>query len=305
MNINDLMYDLSYGIRLPTPKFCPPPIANLVKECFYENPDLRPDFKNITNTLEILFEELMARHYKKRKASDKTARPSDYHPINTMKNNVMKSRYAKIVGGNKKFVEKRENYAHIKNDDELEDDTEIDSSPVPYAIVQEGPIKNNVMKSRYLSIVRGNKKIVEKRENYAHTKNDDEVEEGEEIDSSPVPNAIVQDGPMKTNVMKSLYATTGRGNKKFVDKKENYARIKNDDELEDDDEIDSSPLPYTIVQDNPIPKSETVELELFLDAETEDAEKIKKETKYACINNYELKEGDTNTSSTEEAILDN
>ena len=39
------MYDLSFGVRLPEPKFCPEIIAGLMKTCFYEKPDKRPDFK--------------------------------------------------------------------------------------------------------------------------------------------------------------------------------------------------------------------------------------------------------------------
>ena len=47
IDLNNLVYDLSFGVCLPEPKFCPEIITDLIKRCFYEKSDKRPDFKAI------------------------------------------------------------------------------------------------------------------------------------------------------------------------------------------------------------------------------------------------------------------
>ena len=59
MDVDRLIYDLSIGIRLPNPTFCPHQIASLIKKCFYESPNKRPNFEEIKTSLKSAFNKLM------------------------------------------------------------------------------------------------------------------------------------------------------------------------------------------------------------------------------------------------------
>ena len=59
MNVDDLIYDLSFGVRLPEPTFCPSPIAHLIAKCFYDKPCKRPSFDEIKDDLKAAFNKLM------------------------------------------------------------------------------------------------------------------------------------------------------------------------------------------------------------------------------------------------------
>ena len=59
MDVHRLIYDLSFGIRLPNPTFCPDQIASLIKKCFYESPNKRPNFEEIKTSLKSAFNKLM------------------------------------------------------------------------------------------------------------------------------------------------------------------------------------------------------------------------------------------------------
>ena len=41
------MLELRFGVRLPPPQFCPLSIAELVKQCFHEDPHQRPSFERL------------------------------------------------------------------------------------------------------------------------------------------------------------------------------------------------------------------------------------------------------------------
>ena len=45
IDIESLIYDLSFGVRLPAPKFCPQSISYLLKKCFVTEPDQRLNFR--------------------------------------------------------------------------------------------------------------------------------------------------------------------------------------------------------------------------------------------------------------------
>ena len=63
MDVRDLIYELSLGIRLPNPEFCPQPIATLLTRCFYAEPGQRPDFKEIKGDLESAYNYMMGHAY--------------------------------------------------------------------------------------------------------------------------------------------------------------------------------------------------------------------------------------------------
>ena len=55
MTIHQLIYELSVGIRLPNPEFCPPSISTMLRKCFHNDPTERPDFKEITDNVQLTF----------------------------------------------------------------------------------------------------------------------------------------------------------------------------------------------------------------------------------------------------------
>ena len=52
------MLELRAGIRLPTPEFCPSQMANIIEQCFLEDPNDRPTFGEIKETIVNASEDL-------------------------------------------------------------------------------------------------------------------------------------------------------------------------------------------------------------------------------------------------------
>ena len=94
--MNTLVYDLSFGIRLPTPKSCPQPVTDLLIKCFYEKPNLRPDFIEIKDCLETAYRILISKT--KPIGSDLDPKSS----LDKVKHNEMKIRYVSVLKGNAK-----------------------------------------------------------------------------------------------------------------------------------------------------------------------------------------------------------
>ena len=88
------MYDLSYGVRLPAPRFCPQPISDLINNCFYERPNLRPDFEQIKYAIESAYSTLISKTIPINTSSDTKTW------LNEAKNNDMKIRYTSVLKGN-------------------------------------------------------------------------------------------------------------------------------------------------------------------------------------------------------------
>ena len=128
------MYDLSYGIRLPSPTFCPPPIAYLIKQCFYETPSKRPNFEQIKCSIEIAFDKLMNKASSSLKAKkNENVKTVDSFTINRITDNRMKSRYSLIKQGNIK--ERR--YKKTTDAEVLMND-EGNASPTKYVSIEKG-----------------------------------------------------------------------------------------------------------------------------------------------------------------------
>ena len=93
------MYELSFGIRLPNPNFCPETIANLLRKCFYDAPNKRPDFLEIKKELQAAYHVLINLNNSNSNVTDKYT-----HPItlsNTM-NGLMEARYLDMKSSNKR-----------------------------------------------------------------------------------------------------------------------------------------------------------------------------------------------------------
>ena len=104
--MDQLIKDLSLGIRLQTPIYCPLPIATLIEKCFHEYPEERPDFKEIKATLIAAYEKLF--DYRKESAV-KTSRLVDKDI-----NNKMQVQYTNLIQMNKEKNEK-DNMSRVKN----------------------------------------------------------------------------------------------------------------------------------------------------------------------------------------------
>ena len=94
IDINTLVYDLLFGVRLPAPKYCPPPISAMISKCFLEKPTLRPDFREIKSLLDIAYVSLAS------KTSQIDPCFNIESSINSTKSNAMKIRYTSVLKGN-------------------------------------------------------------------------------------------------------------------------------------------------------------------------------------------------------------
>ena len=101
ISLHELIYDLSYGIRLPNPAFCPGPIANLLKKCFCESPDKRPNFKEIRLYLLNASKHLDARLEPKAEKIGSDSQWLDTLEITNSKYNTMKAQYSIVLNENK------------------------------------------------------------------------------------------------------------------------------------------------------------------------------------------------------------
>ena len=132
MDVDHLIYDLSFGIRLPSPTFCPLPIANLINQCFYENPSKRPNFEEMKVFLKEAFNQMM-KEANKRLAThqNRIKRQEDYIEINKLKDDKMKSRYKAINETNR-----QEKMKHLCTEDHVAIDVVVGTSPLLYACLQ-------------------------------------------------------------------------------------------------------------------------------------------------------------------------
>ena len=94
--MNTLIYDLSFGVRLPSPKSCPKSITDLLRKCFYEKPNQRPDFIEIKSCLETAYRSLISKT--KPIGSDLDPKSS----LDEVNHNEMKIRYVSVLKGNTK-----------------------------------------------------------------------------------------------------------------------------------------------------------------------------------------------------------
>ena len=91
------MNDLTLGIRLPNPAFCPNAIADLLETCFRESPEKRPDFDDIKSKLNTAFNRI----FLKNKTKADVAK-TDYQLVNLKRNSKMQSQYSTLIKENKR-----------------------------------------------------------------------------------------------------------------------------------------------------------------------------------------------------------
>ena len=102
-----MIYDLSYGIRLPNPAFCPQSITTIIESCFYESPESRPDFEEIKHCLTDAYNKIPSQLQSKGCTTGNNIQPISNIAANPMKHNTMKTRYNSLLQENKKQMEKK------------------------------------------------------------------------------------------------------------------------------------------------------------------------------------------------------
>ena len=98
IDINSLIYDLSFGVRLPAPQFCPQSVSYLLKKCFVTEPDQRPDFKIIKALLEDAYRLLFKKKQSTEKHRDSCQLPKQQ--LSELQGETMKNRYVAVLKGN-------------------------------------------------------------------------------------------------------------------------------------------------------------------------------------------------------------
>ena len=97
IDIPQLVNDLTLGIRLPNPAFCPNAIAALLETCFRESPEKRPDFDEIKSKLNTAFNII----FLKNKTKADVAK-TDYQLVNLKRNSKMQSQYSTLIKENQR-----------------------------------------------------------------------------------------------------------------------------------------------------------------------------------------------------------
>ena len=97
--LNQLIYQLSCGHRLMDPKNCPLAISSIMKQCFQEKPNLRPDFSDVKKDIESEFQSIL---YLDLSRDPKQSKEMEalYYPINKVIDSRMQEQYAVMIKKN-------------------------------------------------------------------------------------------------------------------------------------------------------------------------------------------------------------
>ena len=98
--MEQLISDLTLGIRLPRPNFCSQPIADLLEKCFHEEPMKRSSFEEIIVYLDNTYEKLFDKRSGNKSLRDH-GQQSDTLVKDAPKSNEMYFRYTAMIRGNK------------------------------------------------------------------------------------------------------------------------------------------------------------------------------------------------------------
>ena len=142
MEVDRLIYDLSFGIRLPNPTFCPHQIASLIKKCFYESPNKRPNFKEIKTSLKSAFNKLMKvanSNIIVNTKDTKNENKGEYYSLGISKlssSSDMKFRYTAIKKANQLGKEQKAKLSRYEEKKEVVVEINRSESPLKYLDVE-------------------------------------------------------------------------------------------------------------------------------------------------------------------------
>ena len=102
IDFEQLVLELRFGVRLPPPQFCPFAIAELMKQCFHEDPYQRPSFEKLKNSLTQICSALSKKSssLENNDLGDETEKAVIYTDVK------MKERYFKMKEKNKNLKSK-------------------------------------------------------------------------------------------------------------------------------------------------------------------------------------------------------
>ena len=101
MTIHQLIYELSVGVRLPNPESCPSSISTMLRKCFQNDPNERPDFKEIRSDVQFTFNSMLEEIRQDRLNNERAGSQLYSIPINKTIGNTMRSRYTSIKKANR------------------------------------------------------------------------------------------------------------------------------------------------------------------------------------------------------------
>ena len=157
-----MIYDLSFGVRLPAPKFCPQSISYLLKKCFVTEPDQRPDFKIIKAFLEDAYRLLFNKKQSAEKHCDGSQLPKQ--SLGELQGETMKNRYVAVLKGNKNCG--KSHHGQAEKEAQVEKNSE-DFGSVQYTLGKQLP------KSDIKALANIDENLSEEHSNVAETKDVD------------------------------------------------------------------------------------------------------------------------------------
>ena len=132
MTIHDLIYELSAGIRLPNPEWCPSLITVMMQKCFLQDPHRRPHFKDLKDEMLTTINSMTELAIQENLMSVKEKGQLYTCVIDTSIDDAMRSRYSVLKNGNTRPVELPET-----NSDVNENIVEDTSSSLTYASLEQ------------------------------------------------------------------------------------------------------------------------------------------------------------------------
>ena len=142
IDVDRFMYDLSIGIRLPNPTFCPQQIASMIKKCFHESPNKRPNFKEIKTSLKSDFAELMKVSSSNLLVNTENEHKGTYYALGISKlssSSDMKFRYTSIQKANQLDQEQKAKVIRYEENKEVVVEINRSESPHKYLEVETYP----------------------------------------------------------------------------------------------------------------------------------------------------------------------
>ena len=98
IDLDQLIYQLANGQRLPEPTNCPANVFSLMKNCFKENPHHRPDFDEIKQDFEALYHSVLS--LISSTENEHEIESSYFVPITNKKTNQMHDQYLALIQNN-------------------------------------------------------------------------------------------------------------------------------------------------------------------------------------------------------------
>lgn len=130
IDYSTLTEELSYGIRLPTPTFCPDDIAQIIISCWQEDPNSRPSFSQLTSSLyQTSVMQNIFQHNKNENGNYSISEENRTIYTNVLSNGTMYNQYKTIQESNSSYMKME--LQTITNNEEIHNLEEENSLILP------------------------------------------------------------------------------------------------------------------------------------------------------------------------------